>query len=426
LWFRRDDRQAFAARRLPATPAALPGENPRMKIDPASVILLMGAHLLICGVLYRIAAYWLPRRGGFEDWGSAGILFGSTYLLRLHQGLDHFDGIDVVAANTLMQLGAMLVARGFLRQTGLRLPGDLLGSHRSLIMAWLAVTGAYLLVWAFAPNWQYVFFSTTLNLTAVGAGLIALVSIRHVTGGPRLRVPIAVAGVLLIGLAGLGMTRSLAILLNPVPIYQAPHAGLFFMVVALGLIVFSYVAMWIAFADVTRSLQQLVSLDALTGVLNRRGLSEAIANHFRRPDASPLILLQIDIDHFKAINDIHGHDAGDRVLIAVARVLRMHCRTRDFVARTGGEEFLIGCSSVRAEQALQLAESLRGRVGELRVELADGGRISCTVSVGVSMPVESEARWESAWREADAALYRAKARGRNRTEAPPADLAPMI
>jgi len=389
-----------------------------MRIDPASVILLMAAHLFVCGVLYRIAAYRLPRRGGFEDWGSAAILFGGAYLLRLYQGLDHIDGADAVAANTLMQLGVMMLARGFLMQTGLRLPGDLLGSRRSLALTWIGFTCAYLAIWTFAPNWQYPVFALTLNMTTLGAGLVALASIHHVEGGMRMRVPIALSGLLLLGLGSLGLTRSLVMLRHTGPIYETLHAGAFFVIVALALIMLSYLVMWIAFADITRTLRRLASLDALTGILNRRGLSEAIARHFRHPGAGPLVLLQIDIDHFKDINDRHGHDAGDQVLIAVARMLRQHSRARDFVARTGGEEFLVGCAGARPEQAYRLAESLRTRINDLRIALADGERIACTVSVGLSTPIQAQAGWEAAWREADAALYRAKARGRNCTEAP--------
>src|SRR5690606_31604561 len=216
----------------------------------------------------------------------------------------------------------------------------------------------------------------------------------------------------------LGLARSLAILRNPGPIYEAQHAGPFFVVLALGLILLSYLLMWIAFADVTRALRRLVTLDALTGALNRRGMAEAIARHSRHAGNGPLVLLQLAIDHFKAINDQHGHDAGDQVLIAVARMLRQHSRPRDFVARTGGEEFLVGCAGVPPEQAYRLADSPRARLGALRLPLAGGQRIARTVSVGISTPIEGQAGWEAAWREADAALYRAKSRGRNRTEAP--------
>lgn len=392
-----------------------------MNIDPASVILLMSAHLLVSGLLYRVAAYRLSRRGGFEDWGTAAVLFGGAYLARLFQGLDHVDGTDVVATNTLMLLGVMLLARGFLLQTGMRLPGDLLGSRRSLAIAWLAACGAYVLVWLLAPRWQYPFFALALNVITMAAGLVVLASVRHVEGGTPLRLPIAASSALLLGLGGLGLARSLAILRNPGPIYEAQHAGPFFVVLALGLILLSYLLMWIAFADVTRTLRRLVTLDALTGALNRRGMAEAIARHFRHAGNGPLVLLQLDIDHFKAINDQHGHDAGDQVLIAVARMLRQHSRPRDFVARTGGEEFLVGCTGARPDQAFRLAESLRGRIGELRIPLQDGRRIACTVSVGISTPIETEANWEAAWRAADAALYRAKARGRNCIE-PPADI----
>ena len=125
----------------------------------------------------------------------------------------------------------------------------------------------------------------------------------------------------------------------------------------------------------------------------------------------------IDIDHFKAVNDEHGHAAGDRVLAAVAGSMREHLRAEDQLGRLGGEEFLALLPDAGAHAAASAAEKLRGEVGALEVE-HDGRDLGVTISVGW-------ATWEGEspdelLRRADEALYEAKRAGRDRVEGAPA------
>ncbi|HEY1773983.1 MAG TPA: GAF domain-containing protein [Gammaproteobacteria bacterium] len=169
-------------------------------------------------------------------------------------------------------------------------------------------------------------------------------------------------------------------------------------------------------------LHRISSYDALTGVPNRRRLDEVLAHEWRwaQRTGRPLTLMLADLDHFKALNDTHGHLRGDECLRLVAQALADGLmRPADFVARYGGEEFALVLPDLGAEQAQSYAESLRTRVEALR--LAHGsspvsGHV--TLSLGVASLVASGGRPHSELvAAADAALYAAKRAGRNRVMA---------
>jgi diguanylate cyclase (GGDEF)-like protein len=154
--------------------------------------------------------------------------------------------------------------------------------------------------------------------------------------------------------------------------------------------------------------------DALTGLLNRRSFDEALAEalaRMRRLD-EVFALCILDLDHFKAINDTHGHAAGDAVLRAVAHTLAMGVREIDKVFRIGGEEFAVILPAMDAGAAVAAGERLRSLVAAAPVR-ADTVAIQATVSIGIVL--SSHALNAAALTEtADKALYRAKAEGRNR------------
>jgi diguanylate cyclase len=160
-------------------------------------------------------------------------------------------------------------------------------------------------------------------------------------------------------------------------------------------------------------LEQLATRDALTGVHNRRALTEelALAAESMARGGPAAALLLFDLDRFKRINDECGHASGDAVLVAFCEVLRAHVRRTDRLFRIGGEEFVLLLPQVPAAGLKAFADTLRDRVrGELRSPLGP-----VTVSVGASTLRAGES-WEDALRRADGALYRAKAAGRDRSE----------
>ncbi len=165
-------------------------------------------------------------------------------------------------------------------------------------------------------------------------------------------------------------------------------------------------------------LDRLSRTDALTGVANRRGLTEFLDRAWRKGmrDQGPVSLLLIDIDHFKAYNDRYGHPQGDRCLQAIANALHhVAGRASDMVARYGGEEFAAVLGDTALEGALQVAEQARSAIERLGIEHRSApGRI-VTVSIGVTsaLPVRGT-HPEASLEAADQALYAAKEQGRNR------------
>jgi len=178
---------------------------------------------------------------------------------------------------------------------------------------------------------------------------------------------------------------------------------------------------WLVLRRLTDELRNMAARDPMTQLLNRRGLDEALQLHFNARHAAPAFLLLIDVDHFKRINDTHGHAAGDRVLLHVAQVLRATVRRGDLAGRVGGEEFVAICLDSDAAGSVRLAERLRAAIEAQSVDLAGGSHgLRLTVTIGVSQRFASAAALAEAMQQADAALYRGKAAGRNRVEAAPA------
>lgn len=156
--------------------------------------------------------------------------------------------------------------------------------------------------------------------------------------------------------------------------------------------------------------------DPLTRMLNRRALVKALEHCIR--DASrqvhPLALLLIDVDHFKRVNDTHGHISGDKVLRHVSRVLASNVRSDVYLGRFGGEEFVIVCPGMGMEEAQILAERLILAVRSSSVHIK-GQALQVTVSIGgFAGPVGAHTQWETLLEAADSAMYRAKESGRNR------------
>jgi two-component system, cell cycle response regulator len=174
-----------------------------------------------------------------------------------------------------------------------------------------------------------------------------------------------------------------------------------------------------------RQLLESALRDGLTRAFNRRYFVERLGAEIRFAErhAQPLALLMLDIDHFKTLNDSHGHLIGDDVLRAVVGVLGDTLRAEDVLERWGGEEFAVLVRGVNKENARILGERLRKEIAEMGLTKEGGEKLAVTVSVGVSMfPLEnpadvtSEQTGKRLIELADAALYRAKNGGRDRVE----------
>jgi diguanylate cyclase (GGDEF)-like protein len=159
--------------------------------------------------------------------------------------------------------------------------------------------------------------------------------------------------------------------------------------------------------------------DALTGLPNRRAADEAIKRMAAQAgrSVSPLSVVLLDLDHFKLVNDVHGHERGDKTLAAVGQILAANVRTSDFAARYGGEEFLLLLPDTDRGGAVEVAEKLRQTIE--RAEIREVGGL--TASFGIATMPDDAVEPETLIRRADRALYAAKSHGRNRIEvaAPP-------
>ena len=168
--------------------------------------------------------------------------------------------------------------------------------------------------------------------------------------------------------------------------------------------------------------------DSLTGLYNRRYLMTHLDRKLMgiAETGKPVSVMLFDVDHFKAVNDTHGHGVGDDVLVKLAEVASDNLRSVDLVARLGGEEFVVVMPESNAATAIQVAERLCAQVAESTIDLPDGTPLSVTISIGVATSDTAEEMADDLIERADGALYTAKNAGRNRVEmaAPPGAAAP--
>jgi diguanylate cyclase (GGDEF)-like protein len=173
----------------------------------------------------------------------------------------------------------------------------------------------------------------------------------------------------------------------------------------------------------SQRLQHMSAVDRLTGVFNRAAFDRQLTEEADRARryARPFAVAILDIDHFKRVNDTHGHGAGDSVLRGVAQAIRRAVRKSDMVARYGGEEFAVILPETNAELVIAKLEILRRAVGEAKLTMGKRRRsIGVTVSIGVASWPDDGSEVDDVVTCADERLYEAKRRGRDRTVGPPA------
>lgn len=165
----------------------------------------------------------------------------------------------------------------------------------------------------------------------------------------------------------------------------------------------------------SETLEQAALTDALTGMQNRRYFDEALTEYLEEFGriGKPVGLMIFDLDHFKQINDTHGHDVGDDVLRAVATCLGEMTRYHDVVARLGGEEFAVVAPNMNVDMLTRLAERIRTAIASIPLTRSDNVRLRVTSSVGLAVWNGRESA-DDLFRRADQQLYQAKRLGRNR------------
>jgi diguanylate cyclase (GGDEF)-like protein len=165
-----------------------------------------------------------------------------------------------------------------------------------------------------------------------------------------------------------------------------------------------------------QALRELSARDPLTGLSNHREFFRLLREETQRSQRyrHPLSLLMIDLDYFKRVNDTYGHPAGDRVLCAVAGIIRRELRQVDHVARYGGEEFAVILPETAVSEALAIASRIRQAVAARPLAISEGEGVELTISIGLAVFPDDAAAEEGLVEQADQALYAAKAAGRNR------------
>jgi diguanylate cyclase (GGDEF)-like protein len=283
-----------------------------------------------------------------------------------------------------------------------------------IVMIAIVVLGGWRLERRRRPE-LWVFASTIVNiqvLLAVGAVM---------TGGPRtflvcmLAVPVVMVGArfsshgLVVG-APVSALLIVATTVGVDPGYVAAHPESLVVPLALVLCITVYMSPLVA-SDVRHRADS--TLDQLTGLLNRRGLEPRFAEVAEQAalTGQPVSIVVADIDHFKSINDEHGHAVGDDVLRDVAHAMRRVLRTFELLYRVGGEEFMLLLPGADAVAAARVAEKLRVAVEVLRPA---GVPVAC--SFGVATAYDEEVVFATLASAADAALYDAKRKGRNRVQ----------
>lgn len=379
-------------------------------MDPRTAVILMTLNLAVTSALIAmIARRTLGQQALLFCAASTG-LFAAAFVLRLTLGMASAHPLVLLADGTMV-LAAGLFLHGQRRY---------LVQADSPIVPWLALAAVFVAVQVPLTLWmgqqaRHVLLNATLGMQYLAmAGMAWL-------GSRRLPTAERAAQRLMLGVGGvLGVATTLraidAALRGVETLFTGPTAQAYYAISSICILLMGPSVLWWMFVRLNSQLQQLAIHDPLTGALNRNGLQQAVRRHFAARTPRPLVWLMADIDHFKAVNDRHGHAVGDRLLKAVAQVLVAQVRGADFVARLGGEEFLVAASELTPAQAAALAERLRAEVAALQLPLDGGTVLRCTVSLGVSAPFVQAEAWEAHLHEADDALYRAKAAGRNRVE----------
>ncbi len=288
--------------------------------------------------------------------------------------------------------------------------------------------GIGLSVAAFAANDYFTYFHPDLTARILtGSGLCAVYAVataalffryedEHVDWAglaPTLRFPIAALAWLLTLIAAQHALRCMLTVLYPPGDFA--HIDL----IQLG---FSYANMvlnlsagcglvWLALCIHRRDLHKIARSDVLTGLLNRRAFEEVLTRELRRANhmGHSLVILLLDIDRFKVVNDTWGHPAGDKVIQQVSGALQKSLRPSDALARVGGEEFVALLRDASMEQTEEIAERLRAEIANL-TGLPGGAQV--TVSIGAARSRQDETS-EELFRRCDQAMYRSKERGRN-------------
>lgn len=378
-------------------------------MDPNTVVVVLALNLISTGGLLFLIGRRLPPGQGLGTMAVAAMVFGSAYLMRLAIGNEGaaFAGL---LPDTAMVLSTWLFIGGLRQFVDEPSPG----SRTIAVGLAMFVLGDVAVVLAFGQQGRHALLNLTIGAAYVLLSWAAGSAARREVSA--LRLPLGVLSLLVGVLALATLARAgHAASQGVAPLFKGPWAQAYYAYAALSTVLLGPCLLWMVFVRLNTQLAHLATHDPLTRLLNRNGLREVTGRHFGRRPADPLTLLQVDVDHFKRINDRYGHPVGDEVLRSLGRTLRETCREIDLPARTGGEEFWVVMPDTALDGARRAAERMLQAVRQQT--LAVGAEpLTVTVSIGVATAATAGEPLEELMRRLDAALYRAKGAGRNRIE----------
>ena len=385
---------------------------------------MLCAHLLCFAVMFLLISKRLQgKKMGMDFFAIGNLLLGLAYVLQLVEGGPAWSMMSVVN-HTLTLAAPITYGLGVMRFFGFPAP-----LWRPLVAFALAYSAAQALIqWSLGPVARYAMLSGMSALLFLVMTLAALYGVR--TFAKHLYREMAFFALLISGICILNAIKFIRLLQGGLEVLHMDSSFqmVFYIYMSSLATVVPPFMIWLVFRRLTDDLSQMAARDPMTQLLNRRGLSEALEQHFNLHNAAPAYLLLLDVDHFKRINDTYGHQAGDTVLRHVADVLRTTVRRGDLTGRIGGEEFVAVCLDSDDVGVVQLAERLRAAVEEQAIHVSGHDKpLHCTVTIGVSPRFANGHALEKALRAADVALYQGKAAGRNRIEKAQAfaDIAPL-
>lgn len=377
------------------------------------VLGMLCVHLLCFSLMFLLISRRLHgKKMGMDVFALGNLMLGLAYVLQLFSGHAN-ESVMSIVNHTLTLCAPVTYVLGGLRffDYPIRIWRPLLATAAGytavqiLVQVLLGTEARHALL---AGSCAALFLAMTVAALYVGTTLAS-----------DLRVEMGVFAVLIGGICALNAAKLLMILSGGLQAldYDTGFQKLFYLYMSFLGTVLPPCLVWLVLRRLTDELRQMATSDPLTCLLNRRGLLESLDAHFRSRTAGPANLLIVDIDHFKRINDTHGHKVGDLALCHVAQVIKATARQGDLICRLGGEEFAVISVDAGKAGTLALAERMRAAIEHSEVPGVGADQpLRCTVTIGISDGFSSTQALDEAMQQADAALYRGKSSGRNRIE----------
>ena len=373
------------------------------------LVALAGISATLSG-LFFMAFYTLGRKPHALTWGFA--FLAATFLWLGHIAQPWFPNFESywLTVNALALTLITLGLRGHCQRTGCSLLPKRVWPYAVFAFAAIAWTTV------FEPH-----VGTRTALVPLFASITLFLSATIILRHREFTLPAEWAAALFIFAFGLVQAAAGVIALMQGADGNAAYESLFmqfsFLTLPAGYVGCALLVIFMMSSDLAEEMQSIADRDQLTGLLNRRGLNEALSKTYalaRRRGLAVAVIL-VDIDKFEAINEEHGHEAGDLALQHFTRLLQVSRRQEDVLARMGGEEFALILPGSSLENAMRIADVLRERV-EIAPLGYKGKPLKMTASFGVATLSDSDDSMREVLVRADTALYRSKKGGRNRVE----------